>query len=543
MSEPQQIGRYQILEELGRGGMGRVVKAEDPTIRRRVAIKLIRLNADSPQGEQEVFERSFLREIRSAGVLHHPGIISIFDAGRQDDLAYIVMELVDGVTLEAMLQATPRPDMGMLLGICRQVAVALDYAHGHGIVHRDIKPANVLIGLNGVARIADFGIAKASHNSTLSFGKTAVAGGTPAYMSPEQITGQPLDGRSDQWSLAAMLYNVLTGVGPFFAENIAVLLGQIMSMDPHPPSSVNPGLPFGTDAVMAKAFSKDPARRYASCCELMDALEEVFSSLPGEPQPVLEEPMVAQEGQPAGTESAPPAEAPAHKRLNGTVIAAAAAGLLAIVAGAMFLTHRQSNPQQDAQPFTVDPVQVTPARPGQSPPAKKETSTQAARVERSVDQAPAARVERPVDKAPAKIQQVHFVTTPPEAQVIVDSKREASCKSPCSMELTEGAHTVLLQKDGFRTILQNFTVSPSQPEVAIALNELTGSLLVQSDPPGAAIVVIGKPRAEPTPATLTLAPGKYKVTLTKAGFAPLDFDATVMADAVREVSVGLAKSP
>ena len=161
MSEPQQIGRYQILEELGRGGMGRVVKAEDPTIRRQVAIKLIRLSADSPQGEQEVFERSFLREIRSAGALHHPGIVSIFDAGRQDDLAYIVMELVDGVTLEAMLQAAQRPDMGMLLGILRQVAVALDYAHGNGIVHRDIKPANVLVGLNGVARIADFGIAKA----------------------------------------------------------------------------------------------------------------------------------------------------------------------------------------------------------------------------------------------------------------------------------------------------------------------------------------------------------------------------------------------
>jgi serine/threonine protein kinase len=531
MSEPQQIGRYQVLEELGRGGMGRVVKAEDPTIRRQVAIKLIRLNAGSPQGEQELFERSFLREIRSAGVLHHPGIISIFDAGRQDDLAYIVMELVDGVTLEAMLQQTPRPDMSTLLGICRQVAVALDYAHGRGIVHRDIKPANVLIGLNGMARIADFGIAKLSHKSTLSFGKTAVAGGT-MYMSPELITGQPLDGRSDQWSLAAMLYNVLTGMGPFSAENIAVLLGQIMSLDPMPPSSVIPGLPFGTDAVLAKAFSKDPARRYSSCVELMDALEVVLSSLPGgEPAPEYAE--TAEVRHDDSTGAAPPA----RKRSRGKLIAAAAAGLFTMVAGVMFLALRQSGPQPDAPPFTVDPLRVTPPRPSPFPPsklprAKKEPPAQA------------VRVEQPAVKAPPKLQQVqvHFVTTPPDAQVIVDSRRGSGCKSPCSMELTEGAHALLLQKDGFRSILQNFTVSPSHPEVAIALNELTGSLLVQSDPPGAAIALNGKPRSETTPATLNLPAGKYKVTVTKAGFAPSDFETSVLADSVREVSVGLAES-
>jgi hypothetical protein len=153
-------------------------------------------------------------------------------------------------------------------------------------------------------------------------------------------------------------------------------------------------------------------------------------------------------------------------------------------------------------------------------------------------------VEQPAVKAPPKLQQVqvHFVTTPPDAQVIVDSRRGSGCKSPCSMELTEGAHALLLQKDGFRSILQNFTVSPSHPEVAIALNELTGSLLVQSDPPGAAIALNGKPRSETTPATLNLPAGKYKVTVTKAGFAPSDFETSVLADSVREVSVGLAES-
>jgi hypothetical protein len=153
-----------------------------------------------------------------------------------------------------------------------------------------------------------------------------------------------------------------------------------------------------------------------------------------------------------------------------------------------------------------------------------------------------AAAQHPAVAAPAKMLQVRFVTTPPEASVTVDGKREATCKSPCTMELAEGAHTLLLQKDGYRTMFQNFSAGAGQPEIATTLNELTGSLLVQSDPPGAAIAVNGKPRTEVTPAALSLAPGKYKVTLSKAGFAPADFDASVMANALREISVGLAKS-
>src|SRR5262245_16997037 len=131
MEQLRQIGRYRILGELGRGAAARVLKAEDPTIRRQVAIKVIRVGAESSKEEKEVFERSFLREIRAAGVLHHPGIVRIFDVGRQDDLAYIVMELVEGVTLDDMLNEEERPDMEILLNICRQMAAALDYAHAN----------------------------------------------------------------------------------------------------------------------------------------------------------------------------------------------------------------------------------------------------------------------------------------------------------------------------------------------------------------------------------------------------------------------------
>jgi predicted Ser/Thr protein kinase len=515
MSEPQQIGRYRILEELGRGGMGRVVKAEDPTIRRQVAIKIIRLDAQSPKQEQELFERSFLREIRAAGVLHHPGIISIFDAGRQDDLAYIVMELVDGVTLEALLNREARPDMEVLLEVCRQVAVALDYAHGNGIVHRDIKPANVLVAADGAARIADFGIAKVSHNSTVSVGNKGMTTGTPAYMSPEQITGQPLDGNADQWSLAAILYNVLTGSRPFPGENIAVLLGQVLSLEPEWPSLVNPLLPKAIDPVMVKAFAKAPARRYANCVELVEAVNNVFVDAPTEDEP-------------AATSIA----APGRKSSRIGLIAAAAAAVLVLVVGGILLTrHKGGDEPAPSVPFTVsnapaaEPAVVKPAAPAQPVP-----------VVRVPD------VARVPIAAPAKLLQIQFVTTPPDAVVTVDGKREATCKSPCSMELAGGAHTLVLQKDGFRTVMQNFTAAQNQPEIATTLNELTGSLVVHTNPPGAAIVLNGKPRPEITPATLTLPPGKYKVTVTKAGFAAADFEAAVMTDAVREISVGLAKS-
>ena len=280
MAEPQQIGRYVILDELGRGSMGRVMRAEDPTIRRQVAIKVFRLDAEGSGSEQELFEKSFLREVRSAGALRHPGIISIFDAGRQEDLAFIVMELVDGVTLETMLRPEARAELATLLAVCRQVALALDYAHANEVIHRDIKPANILIDQDGKARIADFGIAKTSRNGVISFGKTVLHGGTPDFMSPEQIKGETLDGRTDQWSLAVIVYMAMTGAKPFPAEQMAATLAQIMTIDPAAPSSIQPGLPTAVDAVMAKALAKDPARRYGSSAEFMNAVESALAVAP-----------------------------------------------------------------------------------------------------------------------------------------------------------------------------------------------------------------------------------------------------------------------
>jgi serine/threonine-protein kinase len=518
MAEPKQIGRYVILEELGRGGMGRVMRADDPTIRRQVAIKVIRLDGGPTGAEQELFERSFLREIRAAGALQHPGIVSIYDAGRQNDLAYIVMELVDGVTFEAMLRSTPRPELPAVLAICRQVASALDYAHGNGIFHRDIKPANILIAGNGAARIADFGIAKTSRNGIISFGKTILAAGTPDFMSPEQIKGESLDGRTDQWSLAVIVYFALTGARPFPAEQMTAALGQIMSVDPPPPCRVNPSLPAAVDAVMGKALAKDPALRFGSCTEFIDAVETALATAAVQPEP---------------------APAPGWGKKPGTSLIAAALGvILAMVAVAIFVLRHDDKPAPPASvPSTASaaPAGIGKPAPGVSAARKAQMSQESAPAET----APAA--EPAKAGGPGETRQVRLITDPPEADVTVDGKRQAACKSPCMADLPDGVHTLMAKKEGYRATLQNFQVSGDGEEVSVTLNPVTGSLQLQTDPAGAAIAIDGNARAEVTPVTLALPVGKYRVRLSHAGYATYEFEAVVLPESMREISVRLAK--
>jgi protein kinase-like protein/PEGA domain-containing protein len=427
------------------------------------------------------------------------------------------MELVDGVNFEAMLRSQPRPEIPALLAICRQVASALDYAHASGIVHRDIKPANILIANNGAARIADFGIAKTSRNGIVSFGKTIVAG-TPDYMSPEQIKGEALDGRTDQWSLAVIVYNALTGARPFPAEQMAVILGQIMSVDPPPPRTVNPTLPAAVDAVMAKALAKDPALRYGSCTEFLDAVEGALAAPAPAVQPVA-------------------AAVAATKKPGTTLIAAALGVILAMVAVTFFLLRRQeAPPKTDPRPIAGAPSGITKPSPGMSAARKAQ-----------IAQAEPAPVAAPL--VPAKPgspaqggHQVRLITTPPDADVTVDAKRETACKSPCTADLSEGVHTLIVKKEGYRATLQNFQVSGDGEEVAVTLNPVTGSLQLQTEPAGAAIALDGAPRTEVTPVTLALPVGKYRVRLTSPGFASYEFEAVVLPESVREISVRLAKA-
>jgi serine/threonine protein kinase len=274
----QQIGRYQIIGELGRGAMGIVYRAQDPAIGRTIAIKSIRLNELTEDAERERLRERLFREAQSAGMLSHPGIVTIYDIAEENGMAYIFMEFVNGSPLEKMLLAAQTPDKETLLSIFRQTAAALDYAHKKGIVHRDIKPANIMIHEDGTAKITDFGVAKIVSQQMTVAGTMM---GTPSYMSPEQIQGGAITGRTDQFSLAVVAYEVLTGEKPFTAEYLPTLLYRIVREEPIPPQRLNTTLGPAVEPVLRKALAKNSADRYETCVEFISALAVACSSTPG----------------------------------------------------------------------------------------------------------------------------------------------------------------------------------------------------------------------------------------------------------------------
>ncbi|MGB7759110.1 MAG: serine/threonine-protein kinase, partial [Bryobacteraceae bacterium] len=270
------IGRYKIVRELGRGAMGVVYHAIDPNIGRPVAIKTIQLGNVRNPGEQERLRERLFREARSAGMLSHPGIVTVYDVEQQDDVAFIAMEYVDGPTLDQIL-SSPRPiDPERMFRLLSQTAAALDYAHQKGIVHRDIKPANIMIAADGTAKIADFGIAKITASEQLTMTGSIV--GTPHYMSPEQVQGQPVDGRSDQFSLAVIAYEMLTGEKPYTGEHLTTVVYKIVAEEPVPPHSLNPTLAGPIEETLYKGLAKKPGDRYATCLQFVRTLEKACAA-------------------------------------------------------------------------------------------------------------------------------------------------------------------------------------------------------------------------------------------------------------------------
>jgi tRNA A-37 threonylcarbamoyl transferase component Bud32 len=265
------IGRYRIIGELGRGAMGVVYHATDPAIGRSVAIKTIRIrDINDTQQRAKLRERLF-REARSAGVLSHPNIVTIYDMDEVDGLAYIAMAYVNGPTLEKILASQSPLSGANMLRILRQTASGLDYAHGRGIVHRDIKPANIMTDEDGAVKITDFGIAKIAAVSNMTETSTVV--GTPNYMSPEQVQGLEIDGRSDQFSLAVIAYEILTGERPFQGEHLSTVVYKIVAEQPADAQRINSTLTPLIDQVLRRGLSKKADDRFPNCSNFVGALE------------------------------------------------------------------------------------------------------------------------------------------------------------------------------------------------------------------------------------------------------------------------------
>lgn len=311
-------GRYEIVAELGRGSMGVVYQGFDPMIGRTVAIKTM-LVEGLPPSEFEEYKQRFQREAQAAGVLTHPNIVTVYDFGEDNGVLFLAMEFLEGKSIQQLVEKHNIMPIETLVPMYEQICSALDHAHQHKIVHRDIKPANIMILESGLVKVTDFGIAK-----VMSMGMTQAGQilGTPNYMSPEQVKGRQVDGRSDIFSLGVILYELVTGEKPFGGQNITTVIYKIINEDPIPPrqldATIHPGLSF----VISKALAKNPAERYQTCRQLAEDLRNFknlgSSGAPNETVVIKVPPLRLQ---PAERVEPPPPPPPPPRRPSPPVVA------------------------------------------------------------------------------------------------------------------------------------------------------------------------------------------------------------------------------
>ena len=319
------IGKYKITSILGKGAMGIVYRALDPDINREVAIKTIRFDLVSEEGDREEMMERFMREAQAAGKLTHPNIITIYDVGREKEMTYIVMQLIEGKSLQKVISSGEKISTQEVIQLMDQLCKGLDYAHDNGIIHRDIKPANILLDKEGKPFIVDFGVARLETSTLTQAGTTL---GTPSYMSPEQVMGKKVDRRSDIFSLGGILYELLTGKRAFQAQSITTVIYKIIHEEPVALTEVKKGLPTGFEQIVCKALAKDPKDRYQNCAEFAADLQN-FDQLSDKTMPIT---MIEEE--------LPTLVMKKKRKLWPIIAISAAAVLLAAAGGGYFLSQK-----------------------------------------------------------------------------------------------------------------------------------------------------------------------------------------------------------
>ena len=580
-----QVGKYQIVEKIGVGGFGTVYKGRDPFIKRNVAIKTC-------QSEEEEIKKRFFREAEFAGNLHHRNITTIYDFGVTDDgTPYIVQEFLTGDDLDKAIKQKDPLTLARKLQILIDVCEGLGYAHAAGIIHRDIKPSNIRILEDGTVKIMDFGIAKSMvSQSTLT--QTGITLGTASYLAPEQIRGEELDRRTDIFSLGVLAYEIVTGQKPFTGDHISTVLYKIMNEVPAPPSSLDPALPRGLDAMVLKALEKDRTKRFASCNELRAECLTLLQSVPD--VPAFQMPPESDMDRTVATPSAgfqvstsiSPAATPTARAsrvldtpLGSSATARATAGGLADVrlrtdggseghrpsreeggsalkvflaaivlvgvAGATWFVAQSKRSAPSATPSPVPPpiASTTSAEPATVPPATAAPGTAGP----AVSTEPAPPPPAVPTAAPVKVKEV--ATSAPVtfksnmyAELSINGKRQpANLPRATTVTLKPGRYSAVFDAPGFMKITKEFEVSAAEPRALTMFAEFParGSVAFTVLPVGAEIRVDGFLHGASTGAPMkkTLRAGPHEISVSFPGYKT--FSRTF--DVTEDVSFGIPR--
>jgi serine/threonine protein kinase len=565
-----QVGKYQIVEKIGVGGFGTVYKGRDPFIKRNVAIKTC-------QSEEEEIKKRFFREAEFAGNLHHRNVTTIYDFGVTDDgTPYIVQEFLTGDDLDKAIKKKEPLTLTRKLQILVDVCDGLGYAHGAGIIHRDIKPSNIRILEDGTVKIMDFGIAKSLvSQSTLT--QTGITLGTASYLAPEQIRGEDLDRRTDIFSLGVLAYEIVTGQKPFTGDHISTVLYKIMNETPAPPSTLDPALPRGLDAMVLKALEKDRTKRFSSCAEMRAECLTLLQSVPdgpafqmppegdmdktlatpssgfqvstsvslgatptGKPSRVLDTPLgpsTAARVTSGGladvhlrTAGAPTGHRVAQEEGGSALKVFLAAILFVAVAGGVWLVaqNKRSGPAATPAPSPATAASTAGTSPSSSPatasaePATVPPGSAAPAVPVEPAPPPTAAPTAP----PVKVKEV--ATSAPVtfksniyAELSINGKRQsANLPRATAVILKPGRYTAVFDAPGFMKITKEFEISAAEPRAMTVPAEFPGRGIVTFTvlPAGAEIrldgVLIGAATGGPMKKTLRAGPHEISVSLS-----------------------------